>query len=145
MSTTKTFMDWKPNQDWTVNKPNTTTDVTSPDFDMDSIIDKSWTNPQSPIEQSATRIFGKENMNNNNNSTFDFGKMFSADNIGGTLQGIGAIGGALASIYGVHEQSKFNDDMLDMEKDRVNKEYARRDKQQAEYDKVWKKEETATT
>jgi hypothetical protein len=28
--------------------------------------------------------------------------------------------------------------MLDMEKDRVKKEYDRRDKQQSEYDSVWK-------
>lgn len=56
---------------------------------------------------------------------------------GSTLQGIGAVTGALASIYGIHEQKKYQDEVLGMEKERVAKNEARRDAKQAEYDKVW--------
>jgi hypothetical protein len=138
MSTTKTFMDWEPNQDWTVFKPKVTTESTAFDFDfdIDSTINNSWTQPKSSIEQNAARIFSKNT--DTSGSGFDFGNMFSGKNIGGTLQGIGSISGALASIYGISEQKKFNEDMLDMEKQRVAKEYEKRDNKQAEYDAVWK-------
>lgn len=72
------------------------------------------------------------------NNSGGFGNFLSSNNIGGTLGTIGSIGSALASVYGMKQQQKFNKDMLNMEKDRVSKEYARRDKQQAEYDSVWK-------
>ena len=68
---------------------------------------------------------------------FNLGNMFSGKNVGSTLQGIGAIGGALASVYGMQQQNKFNDDMLDMEKKRVSTENKRRDKKQAAYEAVW--------
>lgn len=58
-------------------------------------------------------------------------------NLGSTLQGVGAITGALASIYGIREQKKYQDEVLGMEKERVAKNEARRDTKQAEYEKVW--------
>lgn len=57
--------------------------------------------------------------------------------LGSTLQGVGAITGALASIYGIREQKKYQDEVLGMEKERVAKNEARRDTKQAEYEKVW--------
>jgi|GEM_PF-3986792 len=57
---------------------------------------------------------------------------------GGVLGGIGAIGSALANVYAVHQQKKFNKEMLNMEKQRVAKENQRRDAQQGNYDAVWK-------
>lgn len=56
---------------------------------------------------------------------------------GSTLQGVGAITGALASVYGIREQKKYQDEVLGMEKERVATNEARRDKKQAEYEKVW--------
>lgn len=61
----------------------------------------------------------------------------SGGGFGSTLQGIGAVTGALASIYGIREQKKYQDEVLGMEKERVAKNEARRDAKQAEYDKVW--------
>ena len=61
----------------------------------------------------------------------------SGGGIGSTLQGIGAVTGALASIYGIREQKKYQDEVLGMEKERVAKNEARRDTKQAEYEKVW--------
>ncbi len=75
--------------------------------------------------------------NNQPSKGFNFGEMFSGKNLGGTLQAIGAIGGALASVYGVHEQKKFNKDMLGMEKNRVARETKRQDDKQAKYEAVW--------
>lgn len=78
--------------------------------------------------------------------SFDFGFGTGTDTktgkdtgggFGSTLQGIGAVTGALASIYGIHEQKKYQDEVLGMEKERVAKNEARRDAKQAEYDKVW--------
>lgn len=74
--------------------------------------------------------------------SFDFGFGTGTDTktgggLGSTLQGIGAVTGALASIYGIREQKKYQDEVLGMEKERVAKNEARRDQQQAEYDKVW--------
>lgn len=63
--------------------------------------------------------------------------LFSGENFGSTMGTIGSIGSALASIYGIYEQKKFNNDMLDMEKKRVSRENTKVDKQQEEYDKVW--------
>lgn len=134
-----TFMDFEPNTDWSVSKPKTQDAATAIDFDLDGILDTSWTNPTNATDQSALRIFNEPQAKGSKSGfDFDFGEMFSGENIGGTLQGIGAIGGALASIYGIREQSKFNDDMLDMEKKRVNKEYEKAEKKQTNYDKVWK-------
>ncbi len=75
---------------------------------------------------------------------FNFGEMFTGKNIGGTLQGVGAIGGALASAYGIHETKKFNKDMLDMEKKRVGRETKRQDDKQAKYEAVWATDDTST-
>lgn len=78
--------------------------------------------------------------------SYDFGIGTSASSktgkdtgggFGSTLQGIGAVTGALASIYGIHEQKEYQDKVLGMEEKRVADNNARRDKQQAEYDKVW--------
>lgn len=64
-------------------------------------------------------------------------KSESGGGFGSTLQGIGAVTGALASIYGIHEQKKYQKEVLNMEKERVAKNEARRDAKQAKYDKVW--------
>lgn len=56
---------------------------------------------------------------------------------GSTLQGIGAVTGALASVYGIQQQKKYQDKVLKMEEDRVEKNEARRDEKQAAYEKVW--------
>lgn len=63
--------------------------------------------------------------------------MFSGKNIGSTLKGGGAIVGALSSIYGTLEQNKFNKEVLGMEKDRINRNIAREDKLQKNYQGVW--------
>jgi hypothetical protein len=82
-------------------------------------------------------------MNTNNSGanaslTNENDSMFSSGNIGSTLKGAGAIAGALSSIYGTMEQTKFNKEMLGMEKDRINRNIARQDKLQANYEGVWK-------
>lgn len=63
--------------------------------------------------------------------------MFSSSNIGSTLKGGGAVIGALSSIYGTLEQTKFNKEALDMEKDRINRNIAREEKLQKNYQGVW--------
>jgi hypothetical protein len=63
--------------------------------------------------------------------------MFSGKNIGSTLQGGGAIVGALSGIYGTLKQEKFNKEVLGMEKDRINRNIAREDKLQKNYQGVW--------
>jgi hypothetical protein len=68
---------------------------------------------------------------------FDFGNMFKVENIGGTLQGIGAIAGAAAGIYDAHNKKKYQDKVFAMEEKRVARETERQDKQQANYDKVF--------
>lgn len=76
--------------------------------------------------------------------TYDFGLgggtadgKTTGGGLGSTLQGVGAITGALASIYGIREQKKYQDEVLGMEKERVAKNEVRRDTKQAEYEKVW--------
>jgi len=68
---------------------------------------------------------------------FDLGNMFKANNIGGTLQGIGAIAGAAAGIYDAHNKKKYQDKVFGMEEKRVARETERQDKQQANYEKVF--------
>lgn len=133
----KTFMDWNPGEDWTVVKPKSRTDDAASNMNLDIDTTGDWFSfdgkTGSPSVKSTLKM---DNYKANTDTNF-FGDMFSSDNIGGTLQGIGSIGGALANIYGVHEQKKFNDDMLSMEKDRINRENKKTDKQQANYDAVW--------
>lgn len=139
MSMNKIFMDWEQNQNSSVVfKPNVEIEdaATSIDFNFDNWMDTTKIN--TGIETNATKNTSIDMPKTAQSNSNFFGDLFSGKNIGGTLQGIGAIGGALASIYSVREQKKFNEDMLNMEKDRVAKEYAKRDKQQSEYDAVWK-------
>lgn len=63
--------------------------------------------------------------------------MFSSSNIGSTLKGGGAVIGALSSIYGTLEQTKFNKEALGMEKDRINRNIKREDQLQKNYQGVW--------
>jgi hypothetical protein len=99
---------------------------------------------------SLPNLQSKTNANSNDGIFGGFGDLFnfvssnnstdtktSGGSLGGALQGIGAVTGALASIYGIHEQKKYQDEVLGMEKERVAKNEARRDAKQAEYDKVW--------
>lgn len=110
---------------------NTTDDVT-----VDEIIDYD-TGAKLNIDGSIKPIT-KVDTSGYKPTTKDTSSMWSGKNIGSTMQGIGSIGGAIASVYGISEQSRFNKDMLQMEKDRVAKNEATRDKKQAEYDAVWK-------
>lgn len=64
-------------------------------------------------------------------------KTKGSNGVGSTLQGIAAVAGALASIYGVRQQKKYQDEMLSMEKARVQRNVDRQNKAQAEYEKVW--------
>jgi hypothetical protein len=73
----------------------------------------------------------------NPSSSNENGSMFSSENIGSTLKGTGAIVGALSGIYGTLEQAKFNKEALGMEKDRINRNIAREDKLQKNYEGVW--------
>lgn len=57
--------------------------------------------------------------------------------MGSTLQGIGAIAGAAAGIYDAYNKKKYQDKVFKMEENRVNREIARQDKQQANYEKVF--------
>lgn len=82
-----------------------------------------------------------DNMTNFFNSGGATGKE-SGGSLGSTLQGVGAITGALASVYGISEQKKYQKEVLNMEKERVAKNEARRDTKQAEYDKVWGGDDT---
>jgi len=77
----------------------------------------------------------KQSKDDNTNSKVDL-----SVGAGGVLGGIGAIGSALANVYAVYQQKKFNKEMLNMEKQRVAKENQRRDAQQGNYDAVWKVE-----
>lgn len=81
------------------------------------------------IDNSETNI--------NNETSQQQDSMFSSSNIGSTLKGGGAIVGALSSIYGTLEQTKFNKEALGMEKDRINRNIAREDKLQKNYEGVW--------
>ena len=105
------------------------------DFDMNQLLNKNAV--QSPNLSNNNSYLEKlnKNLETQNSINADY---FSAKNLGSTMGSIGAIGGALASVYGMHEQKKFNKDMLEMEKDRVARENKRVDNAQANYDKVWK-------
>jgi len=61
----------------------------------------------------------------------------TGSSLGSTLSGIGAVTGALATIYGIHEQKAYQDKVLGMEEKRIAKNEMLRDKQQAAYDAVW--------
>ena len=63
--------------------------------------------------------------------------MFSGDNIGSTMQGIGSIATAAAGIYDAHNKKKYQDKVFGMEEQRVARATERQDKQQAAYDKVF--------
>jgi TctA family transporter len=105
------------------------------DFDINQLLNKNAV--QSPNLSNNNSYLEKLNKNLETQNSIN-GDYFSAKNLGSTLGSIGAIGGALASVYGMHEQKKFNKDMLEMEKDRVARENKRVDDAQANYDKVWK-------
>ena len=105
------------------------------DFDINQFLNKNYF--QSPNLSNNNSYLEKlnKNLETQNSINADY---FSAKNLGSTMGNIGAIGGALASVYGMYEQKKFNKDMLEMEKDRVARENKRVDDAQANYDKVWK-------
>ena len=105
------------------------------DFDINQLLNKNAV--QSPNLSNNNSYLEKlnKNLETQNSINADY---FSAKNLGSTMGSIGAIGGALASVYGMHEQKKFNKDMLEMEKNRVARENKRVDDAQANYDKVWK-------
>ena len=105
------------------------------DFDINQLLDKNAV--QSPNLTNNNSYLEKLNKNLETQNSIN-GDYFSAKNLGSTMGSIGAIGGALANVYGMHEQKKFNKDMLEMEKDRVARENKRVDDAQANYDKVWK-------
>jgi len=65
------------------------------------------------------------------------GDMFSAGNIGSTLQGGAAIASIAAGVYDTHNRKKYQDKVFKMEEERVNRANARQDKQQAAYEKVF--------
>lgn len=112
------------------------TDTMGKNFDYDQVINKDAI--QNGLDNAGNNSYLEKlnkNLETQNNINTDY---FSAKNLGSTLGSIGAIGGALANVYGMYEQKKFNNDMLEMEKQRVSKENQIVDKQQAEYDKVWK-------
>lgn len=105
------------------------------DFDINQLLNKNAV--QSPNFSNNNSYLEKlnKNLETQNSINADY---FSAKNLGSTLGHIGTIGGVLASVYGMHEQKKFNKDMLEMEKNRVARENKRVDDAQANYDKVWK-------
>lgn len=105
------------------------------DFDINQLLNKNAV--QSPNLSNNNSYLEKLNKNLETQNSIN-GDYFSAKNLGSTMGSIGAIGGALANVYGMYEQKKFNKDMLDMEKNRVARENKRVDDAQANYDKVWK-------
>lgn len=105
------------------------------DFDINQLLNKNAI--QSPNLTNNNSYLEKLNKNLETQNSIN-GDYFSAKNLGSTMGSIGAIGGALANVYGMYEQKKFNKDMLKMEKDRVARENKRVDDAQANYDKVWK-------
>ncbi len=58
---------------------------------------------------------------------------------GDELKGIGSIASALATAWGMHEQNKYNNKMLDFERNRVAKQREDEEKAQAAYEAVWSK------
>jgi len=70
---------------------------------------------------------------------FDWENMFSSENLSDTLQGIGAVTSAVGSIYQGFITKDYQDELLSMEKKRVDREIAKEYKQQEAYDKVWSK------
>ena len=105
------------------------------DFDISQILNKNTVQGNNTFNQNSYMEKLNKNLETQNSINADY---FSAKNLGSTLGNIGAIGGALASVYGMYEQKKFNKDMLEMEKNRVARENKRVDDAQANYDKVWK-------
>lgn len=65
------------------------------------------------------------------------GDLFSGNNIGSTMQGIGAVAQAAAGVYDMHNKKKYQDKVFSMEEKRVNRANERQDKQQAAYEKVF--------
>lgn len=105
------------------------------DFDISQILNKNTVQSNNTFNQNSYMEKLNKNLETQNSINGDY---FSAKNLGSTMGSIGAIGGALANVYGMYEQKKFNKDMLEMEKDRVARENKRVDDSQANYDKVWK-------
>ena len=63
--------------------------------------------------------------------------MWSGKNIGGTMQGVGAVAGAIGSMMAVYETKKYNKKILDMEEKRVAKANKKADDKNTEYENVW--------
>lgn len=111
------------------------TDTTGTNFDYGQVLNKDAI--QNGLDSAGNNSYLdklNKNLEVQNSINTDY---FSAKNLGSTLGSIGAIGGALANVYGMYEQKKFNKDMLEMEKQRVAKANQKADIAQANYDKVW--------
>ncbi|MDD2290677.1 MAG: hypothetical protein PHV52_00225 [Aliarcobacter sp.] len=102
------------------------------DISGSTALKNTTSNPSSFWEGIKSSFGGEET------TTTDDG-MFSGANIGSTLKGGGAVVGALAGIYGTLEQTKFNKEVLGMEKDRINRNIKREDQLQKNYEGVWSK------
>ena len=63
---------------------------------------------------------------------------------GREAQGAGSIIGALATVYGIKEQSEYQDQMLDFEEARVATETKKDKDRQTAYEAVWATDHTAT-
>lgn len=93
--------------------------------------------PQGTEAQNTNFLDGIMDIFSSDSTTAGADKTKASSGVGSTLQGIGAVADALASIYGVRQQKKYQDEMLSMEKDRVQRNIDRQNKAQAEYEKVW--------
>lgn len=68
---------------------------------------------------------------------FSVSDIFGKDKMASTMQVIGSIAQAAAGIYDTHNRKSYQDKVFSMEESRINREKAKQDKQQAEYDKVF--------
>jgi len=79
----------------------------------------------------------ENDLNITKNDSFNWDTLFDSKNLSGTLQGVGAVTGAVGQIYQSFLTKEYQDDIFKLEKNRVDKETKKQDKQQDEYDKVW--------
>ncbi len=122
------------NENLNLNIVKTNTDTGSSDLiELEPLADIGINNSGTSKIDASDYVFSDETPKTSNDSE----SMFSGKNIGGTLKGAGAIVGALSDIYGTIEQSKFNKEMLNMEKNRVARNNARQDQLQANYEGAW--------
>lgn len=68
---------------------------------------------------------------------FDLSGLTSPKNLGSTIQGAAAIAQTAASIYDAHNRKSYQDKVFKMEENRIAREQAKQDRQQAAYDKVF--------